>query len=59
MFGMTGDVWVTGVTYDKDVRHVELRETSPECGTVLILEIPHYVRDNERCLGDVIARFFA
>ncbi|CDZ77456.1 hypothetical protein BN59_01739 [Legionella massiliensis] len=31
----------------KDVRHVERRETSPECGTVLIPEIPHYVRDDE------------
>ncbi|CDZ79023.1 hypothetical protein BN59_03339 [Legionella massiliensis] len=31
----------------KDVRHVERRETSPECSTVLIPEIPHYVRDDE------------
>ncbi|CDZ77581.1 hypothetical protein BN59_01865 [Legionella massiliensis] len=29
------------------VRHVERRETSPECGTLLIPEIPHYVRDDE------------
>ncbi|CDZ76731.1 hypothetical protein BN59_01006 [Legionella massiliensis] len=30
----------------KGVRHVERRETSPECSTVLIPEIPHYVRDD-------------
>ncbi|CDZ78785.1 hypothetical protein BN59_03099 [Legionella massiliensis] len=27
-------------------RHVERRETSPEFSTVLIPEIPHYVRDD-------------
>ncbi|CDZ77028.1 hypothetical protein BN59_01307 [Legionella massiliensis] len=31
----------------KDVRHVERRETSPKCRTVLIPEIPHHVRDDE------------
>ncbi|CDZ78973.1 hypothetical protein BN59_03288 [Legionella massiliensis] len=29
-----------------DVGHVERRETSPKCGTVLIPEIPHYVQDD-------------
>ncbi|CDZ78671.1 hypothetical protein BN59_02983 [Legionella massiliensis] len=30
----------------KDIRHVERRETSPERNTVLIPEIPHYIRDD-------------
>ncbi|CDZ76782.1 hypothetical protein BN59_01057 [Legionella massiliensis] len=30
----------------KEVSHIERRETSPECGRVLIPEIPHYVRDD-------------
>ncbi|CDZ77206.1 hypothetical protein BN59_01488 [Legionella massiliensis] len=47
MFGMTGPLPLRGLGAPKDVRHVERRETSPECSTVLIPEIPHYVRDDE------------
>ncbi|CDZ77555.1 hypothetical protein BN59_01838 [Legionella massiliensis] len=35
-----------GLGAPEDVRHVERRETSPECSTVLIPEIPHSVRDD-------------
>ncbi|CDZ78114.1 hypothetical protein BN59_02421 [Legionella massiliensis] len=50
MFGMTRSLSMfapKGLGAPKDVRHVERRETSPECSTVLIPEIPHYVRDDE------------
>ncbi|CDZ77204.1 hypothetical protein BN59_01486 [Legionella massiliensis] len=50
MFGMTGlyrCLPQRGWGAPKDVRHVERRETSPECSTVLTPEIPHYVRDDE------------
>ncbi|CDZ79201.1 hypothetical protein BN59_03519 [Legionella massiliensis] len=47
MFGMTRPLPLRGWGAPKYVRHVERRETSPECGTVLIPEIPHYVRDDE------------
>ncbi|CDZ79200.1 hypothetical protein BN59_03518 [Legionella massiliensis] len=57
MFGMTRPLPLRGWGAPKYIRHVERRETSPECGTVLIPEIPHYIRDDGRYLdneGDLL-----